>query len=677
MGYRVRSLVVASVLAVVGVLLPAVAVHAVQVPETLSYRSSVGAGPVEPGFSVDHVGVLWDVSGHEGHGHEPDGHGAVRFRHDGVWGGWIPLIEDGADGDGLWASGLVAGGGAEAFQLRGLPAHAGSPRVVALNTTVGPLRTVRIRAGGAAAVDNCLSRAEWGAEESLRFDADGNEVWPPEFYDAQVMTVHHTATDNDDPDPAATVRAIYEYHAVDKGWGDIGYQYLIDEQGRVYEGRWSGAASQPCADGGTGADFAHESTVDDARMVTGAHTGGWNSGNLGVALLGDFRDHPHFGAEPKQAAVDAAEWVLAELAGRHGIDPQSTVTYVNPVSGDTKVVDAIAGHRDYTATECPGERLYEDLPEIRAAVAALLPTVAVALTAPADGATVSGTVELAADASADAGVSQVDFTVDGTAVGSDTDGTDGWAAVWDSTTAGDGSAAIEATATDSDGNTATDRITVDVDNVDDPPQATITDPADGTTVAGTVTITADAVDDDGVTQLDFIVDGALLHTDTDGGDGWTAVWDTTGLVDGSTHTIDATATDTAGQTGQATQISVTVDNATPATMHVGDLDGASSSQGRTWTAHVTILVVAADGNPVDGAAVSGSWTGSSSGDTTSNCTTDTSGICTIELAGIHKHDGSVDLTVTDISHTRLDYDPTANTDPDGDSDGTTITVTKP
>ncbi|MFC5040237.1 N-acetylmuramoyl-L-alanine amidase [Ornithinimicrobium kibberense] len=168
-------------------------------------------------------------------------------------------------------------------------------------------------------------------------------------------------TANDDQNPAATVRAIYRYHAVDNGWGDIGYQYLIDESGTVYEGRWSGTASTSCE------DFGHEDGGE--RVVTGAHTGGWNSGNVGVALLGDFTGRGRYKSAPKAAAVDGLEGLLADLSVRHGLDPEAEVTYVNPVSFEEKVVQTIGGHQDYNATACPGELLYAQLPEIRTAVA--------------------------------------------------------------------------------------------------------------------------------------------------------------------------------------------------------------------------------------------------------------------------------------------------------------------
>jgi len=212
--------------------------------------------------------------------------------------------------------------------------------------------------GASATVDQpgVISRADWGADESLRFDSTGRETWPPEFHPVQKLIVHHTATRNADPDPAATTRSIYYYHAVTQGWGDIGYNFLVDESGRVYEGRYS----RPYAAGETptGEDLA-------GNGVTGAHAQGFNSGTVGVALLGTLTNQ-----DATPAARDALERFLAWEGDRHGIDPQGSSLYVNPVSGTQKTFANIAGHRDVNATECPGGVFYDTLPQLRAAVAA-------------------------------------------------------------------------------------------------------------------------------------------------------------------------------------------------------------------------------------------------------------------------------------------------------------------
>jgi hypothetical protein len=445
------------------------------VPETLADGAPVGTAPVAVPFGIDYLGVLWNLTdGGEGQGHDDGGHGyrgeaahnvdglephgAVRFLDQaGRWGPWVRLIEDGAEGEDHWASGLVSAGGALAYQVRGVPESAVAPRAVAINVTDGPPVAVAGRTSGAEALSNCRSRAEWGADESLRFDAAGNEIWPPDFYDVQAMTVHHTATSNNDPDPEARVRAIYRYHAVDRGWGDIGYHYLIDEAGHIYEGRWSGNPSLACSKGGDGADFAHDGADG---LVTAGHTGGYNSGNVGIALLGEFTTHPRFGGTPKAAALSALEDALAELASRHGLDPRGTVDYVNPVSGDTKdAIATISGHRDWSSTECPGERLYQQLPQIRENVAAKVgqagddpPALVVTIDAPDDGATFASGASVSFEATTgEEAIVSWTSDVDG-ALGSGTPVT---------TTLSDGAHTITATASLADA-TATDTITITV-----------------------------------------------------------------------------------------------------------------------------------------------------------------------------------------------------------------------
>ena len=312
-------------------------------PRTMAARTPVGAAPVEPDFPIDFVGVLWE-------GPHDDGTAAVRFRHDGRWGAWQGLGEDGVDQPGRFASNLVAADDADAYQVR-VPSGRTRPEAVAINTTDGPRPSGHLTPATAGAATSVVSRAGWGADESLRFDAAGQERFPPEYFPAQKLTVHHTDTANGDVDPAATVRAIYRYHAVDRAFGDIGYHYLVAEDGRVFEGRWSGTDGDP----------AHDAT---GKVVTGAHVGGWNSGNVGVALLGTLTTQA-----PKPAARSALESVLADLAGRHGISPTGSGTYTNPVNGATWSGPNIPGHRDFAATECPGGALYAQLPSIRSAVA--------------------------------------------------------------------------------------------------------------------------------------------------------------------------------------------------------------------------------------------------------------------------------------------------------------------
>ncbi|HLE88756.1 MAG TPA: peptidoglycan recognition family protein, partial [Candidatus Limnocylindria bacterium] len=208
----------------------------------------------------------------------------------------------------------------------------------------------------ATTLPGIISRSTWGADESLRFDAAGDEQWPREYYPVQKLVVHHTAGRNADPNPAATVRAIYYYHAVTKRWADIGYNYLIDEAGRVYEGRyardfWNGAF--PSADNLAGLG------------VAAGHTKYYNQGTMAIAMLGTFTSQA-----PTPAARASLVRMLAWASSKHHIDPRGSVVYVNPTSGLTGTQPNIAGHRDYSSTACPGGVLYSQLPTLRNEVAA-------------------------------------------------------------------------------------------------------------------------------------------------------------------------------------------------------------------------------------------------------------------------------------------------------------------
>lgn len=196
-----------------------------------------------------------------------------------------------------------------------------------------------------------ISRAGWGCDESLM-------TWPPEFYPIQKLICHHTATQNRDPNPAATIRSIYYYHAVTQTWGDIGYNFLVDESGRVYEGRYS--RQYPAGTSPTGENAA-------GLGVTGAHASQFNSGTVGIALLGTLTNQ-----DTTAAGRNGIEQMLAWKAATHGIDPKGSSRYTNPVTAVSTTFANIAGHRDVNATECPGGVFYQNLPTVRSDVAAII-----------------------------------------------------------------------------------------------------------------------------------------------------------------------------------------------------------------------------------------------------------------------------------------------------------------
>jgi hypothetical protein len=319
-------------------------------PRTLASAVPASALAVTSTFPADFVAVTW-VGAH--------GDAQVRFRHGGSWSPWEAMGEDGVEEPGKFGSALVPAHHAEAYQVR-VPGGTRNARTVAINTTDGPTTTTTAAPAATSTTATAtsspvyVSRAQWGADESLGFDATGNEIWPAEYFPAQKLTVHHTATTNGDPDPAATVRAIYRYHAIDRGWGDIGYQFLVDEAGHVYEGRHT--------DGDPGTPMGFDGA---GRAVVGAHVAGWNSGNVGISLLGTLTDR-----RPTAGAQRGLEQLLAALAARTGIGPTGSGTYTNPVSGSTWTGPNIPGHRDFAATECPGGITYALLPTIRQRVAA-------------------------------------------------------------------------------------------------------------------------------------------------------------------------------------------------------------------------------------------------------------------------------------------------------------------
>jgi hypothetical protein len=299
---------------------------------------------------VQTVGVRWPAHARAGR---------VRFAdRQGRWGRWTTVEAGcpagaGEAGPPAEQVAFVTTPGASAYETD-LPAGA---RAVALNGTDGPaLKEAGPDGDGRTHLAGrpFLTRAAWGADESLRFDAAGAERYPRTYWPVQTFTVHHTATANDDPDPAARMRSIYRYQSVDEGFGDFGYHLLIDEAGRIYEGRWSGA------DGLPGFDPA-------GWMVNASHVGGYNAGNVGVVLLGNFMQR-----EPTAAARHSLTLLLAALAGWCRIDPLATVDYVNPISGLRRTVPAIAGHRDWAATDCPGSVLAGWLTGVRTEVAAVL-----------------------------------------------------------------------------------------------------------------------------------------------------------------------------------------------------------------------------------------------------------------------------------------------------------------
>ena len=183
-----------------------------------------------------------------------------------------------------------------------------------------------------------VTRTQWEADESIRRAA-------PEYAPAlQLAIVHHTVNTNaySCSDSASIVRGIMAYHVQSNGWNDIGYNFLIDRCGNVFEGRYGG--------------------VD--KNVVGAHALGFNRNTVGIALIGTFDS-----VKPTDAQLSALEKLIAWRLDVAHVDPGSTVSYVSGGNGKFRVgstvsLHAVSGHRDVYQTDCPGNALYGLLPTV-------------------------------------------------------------------------------------------------------------------------------------------------------------------------------------------------------------------------------------------------------------------------------------------------------------------------
>jgi uncharacterized protein with LGFP repeats len=186
-----------------------------------------------------------------------------------------------------------------------------------------------------------ISRAEWGADESLRCGS-------PQYDNGiRAAVIHHTAGSNDySPlESAGIVKAIYTYHSKTLGWCDIAYNALVDKYGQVFEGSAGGLT----------------------KAVEGFHTGGFNRNTWGVAMIGNFDDVP-----PTPIQLRNVGRLLGWRLGMDGVDPKGTVAlesagshYTTFPAGAIANLPTIFTHRDVGNTDCPGNAAYALMDEIR------------------------------------------------------------------------------------------------------------------------------------------------------------------------------------------------------------------------------------------------------------------------------------------------------------------------
>lgn len=190
-----------------------------------------------------------------------------------------------------------------------------------------------------------VTRRGWGANESWRERqfAYTNKV--------KAAFVHHTASGGKYwcTQAPSLIRGIYRYHVLSMGWRDIGYNFLVDKCGNIYEGRAGGVT----------------------KAVLGAHTRGFNSNSMGIAVLGSYGS-----TKPTVATVNAISRLTAWKLGLYGANPRGK-TYLTSGGGNlfrkgrNVRLNVISGHRDGFSTECPGRLLYAKLGTARASAARL------------------------------------------------------------------------------------------------------------------------------------------------------------------------------------------------------------------------------------------------------------------------------------------------------------------
>ncbi|MEX2647050.1 MAG: peptidoglycan recognition protein [Gaiellaceae bacterium] len=291
------------------------------------------AGVSAPRFTM--VGLHWQ------------GRGSVAFRTRGLdarWSSWRPAAPEDEDrpdlgarertvpgweiGNPYWA------GPSDRLQVR----TKGKVRRVRAFYLWSPAESVPPRTLSLAAAPAIVPRLSWGANESIR------RAGPYYAESLRFAIVHHTAGSNNysRAESAAIVRGIQAYHVKANGWNDLGYNFLVDKYGQVFEGRYGGLE----------------------QNVVGAHAEGFNTGSVGVAVIGTYT-----GSGISAAARDSLALLIAWRLDVAHVDPLATLSW--PSGGNARFprgvpvfLRTVSGHRDTGFTECPGDALYAQLNDL-------------------------------------------------------------------------------------------------------------------------------------------------------------------------------------------------------------------------------------------------------------------------------------------------------------------------
>ncbi|HUA11887.1 MAG TPA: N-acetylmuramoyl-L-alanine amidase [Solirubrobacteraceae bacterium] len=307
---------------------------------------------VELDANADLVGLQW----------ERPAAAAIRLRFRGAGGRWSEWVSAGEAGHGpdVPAAGPVTGE----------PVWTGGTRTVQL-VPDRPLAGARLRTVDVSAGAGARNRARPAASRPLaepRLDAGAGQpaIWArsawagsdsppavaPEYGNVELAFVHHTDNPNgySPGEVPAMVRGIYVFHRFVNGWNDIGYNFLVDLYGGIWEARAGG--------------------ID--QSVVGAQAGGFNTSSTGVAMLGTFSS-----VDISSAARRSLEALLSWKLALHGVPSAGEVTvratrgaqrWSIHRPGERVILPRIAGHRQADLTDCPGNVLFAHLPSVRQTV---------------------------------------------------------------------------------------------------------------------------------------------------------------------------------------------------------------------------------------------------------------------------------------------------------------------
>ncbi|MCX6743138.1 MAG: N-acetylmuramoyl-L-alanine amidase [Candidatus Parcubacteria bacterium] len=270
------------------------------------------------------------------------------------WSDWISLAFDddnqGKDSSAaIFSSQMLPTKLTDSFQYKIIYNNATSKaslknlQFIYLDTTKGPNGSFHISSQTNNDDLTIITRAQWGANENYRYDQTGQDLWPEEYYMPKKFVIHHTAGERANENPMASIRAIQYYHAVTRGWGDIGYNYLIDSQGNIYEGREGG-----------------EGTV-------GGHAYLRNRNTIGIAILGCYEEQNkgqknstcNTPTQLTAASQNALNKLIAKKSQEFNIDPNGSSEFHG------QILPNVLGHKDVGKTTCPGNLIYNQLPQDR------------------------------------------------------------------------------------------------------------------------------------------------------------------------------------------------------------------------------------------------------------------------------------------------------------------------